>query len=86
MPADHKEIAFEAAIEQSLLTHGGFLKGDPEAFNRELALDRGELFAFLRGSQPKTWSRARSMSTLLWTVRKARHIMTSAELFGQTGA
>ena len=29
MPADHKEIAFEAAIEESLLTHGGFLKGDP---------------------------------------------------------
>ena len=57
MPADHKEIAFEAAIEESLLTHGGFLKGDPEAFDRELALDRGELFAFLRDSQPKTWAK-----------------------------
>ena len=57
MPADHKEIAFEAAIEESLLTYGGFLKGDPEASDRELALDRGELFAFLRGSQPKTWSK-----------------------------
>ena len=57
MPADHKEIAFEAAIEEGLLTHGGFLKGDPEAFDRELALDRGELFAFLRGSQPKTWAK-----------------------------
>ncbi len=57
MPADYKEIAFEAAIEESLLTHGGFLKGDPDAFDRELALDRGELFAFLRGSQPKTWAK-----------------------------
>lgn len=57
MPADHKEIAFEAAIERSLLTDGGFLKGDPEAFDRELALDRGELFAFLRQSQPKTWAK-----------------------------
>ena len=57
MPADHKEIAFEAAIEGSLLTHGGFIKGDPEAFDRELALDRGELFEFLRGSQPKTWAK-----------------------------
>ena len=43
MPVDHKEIAFEAAIEESLLTHGGYLKGDPEAFDRELALDRAEL-------------------------------------------
>ena len=61
MPADHKEIAFEAAIEESLLTHGGFLKGDPEAFDRELALDRGELFAFLHESQPKTWAKLESL-------------------------
>ncbi len=27
MPADHREIVFEAAIEESLLTHSGFLKG-----------------------------------------------------------
>lgn len=47
MPADHREIAFEAAIAESLLTHG-FLKGDPEAFDRELAPDRGELLALLR--------------------------------------
>jgi type I restriction enzyme R subunit len=57
MPADHKEIAFEAAIEERLLTHGGFIESNPEAFDRELALDRGELFAFLRSSQPKTWAK-----------------------------
>ena len=32
-------------------------KGDPEAFDRELALDRAELFTFLRDSQPKTWAK-----------------------------
>ena len=57
MPVDHKEIAFEAAIEESLLAHGGYLKGRPEAFDRELALDRAELFTFLRDSQPKTWAK-----------------------------
>ena len=36
---------------------GGYLNGDPEAFDRELALDRAELFAFLRDSQPKTWAK-----------------------------
>ena len=61
MPADHKEIAFEAAIEESLLTHGGYRKGDPEAFDRELALDRAELFAFLRDSQPKAWAKLESL-------------------------
>ena len=57
MPVDHKEIAFEAAIEESLLTMAAICKGDPEAFDRELALDRAELFAFLRDSQPKTWAK-----------------------------
>jgi type I restriction enzyme R subunit len=57
MPVDHKEIAFETAIEESLLTHGGYLKGDPEVFDRELALDRGELLTFVRDSQPKTWAK-----------------------------
>jgi type I restriction enzyme R subunit len=57
MPVDHKEIAFEAAIEESLLTKGGYLAGDPLAFDRELALDRTELFAFLRDSQPKAWAK-----------------------------
>jgi type I restriction enzyme R subunit len=56
MPVNHKEIAFETAIEESLLTHGGYLKGDSETFDRELALDRAELFAFLRASQPKAWT------------------------------
>ena len=56
MPADHKEIALEVAFEQSLLAHGGLLKGDTEAFARELVLDRSELLAFLHGSQPKTWA------------------------------
>ena len=31
MPVDHKEIAFETAIEESLLMHGGYLKADPLA-------------------------------------------------------
>ena len=57
MPVDHKESAFEAAIEERLLAHGGYLKGDPEAFDRELALDCAELFNFLRDSQPKAWAK-----------------------------
>lgn len=57
MPVDHKEIAFETAIEESLLMHGGYLKADPLAFDRALALDRVELFTFLRDSQPKTWAK-----------------------------
>ena len=32
-------------------------RATPLAFDRELALDRAELFAFLRDSQPKTWAK-----------------------------
>jgi type I restriction enzyme R subunit len=61
MPVDHKEVAFEAAIEDSLLARGGFTKSDPDEFDRTLALNRGQLFAFLRESQPKTWTKLESM-------------------------
>ena len=33
MPSDHTEKAFESAIEEHLLTVGGYLKADPEAFD-----------------------------------------------------
>jgi type I restriction enzyme R subunit len=57
MAVNHKEIAFETAIEDGLLTHGRYTRGDPEMFDRELALDRAELFTFLHDSQPKTWAK-----------------------------
>ncbi len=35
MTTNHREIAFEKAIEDSLLSKGGYEKGDPAVFNRE---------------------------------------------------
>ena len=37
MPVDHTERAFEAAIEDHLLTQGGYAKADPATFDRERA-------------------------------------------------
>lgn len=39
MTIDHREIAFEDAIEQHLLTVGGYEKGDERNFDRERAID-----------------------------------------------
>ena len=36
-----KEKAFEEAIEEYLITKGGYIKGNPKNFNRELALAYG---------------------------------------------
>ena len=54
---DVKEKRFEQDIEEYLLTHGGYQKGNPAAFNREKALDTGTFLSFIRTSQPKQWER-----------------------------
>jgi type I restriction enzyme R subunit len=57
MTVSHKEIAFEAAIEHSLLTDGGYRVGNPAEFNATLGLTPSLIVEFLRDSQPKEWAR-----------------------------
>jgi type I restriction enzyme R subunit len=52
----HTEETFEAAIEQHLLSKGGFEKGDPLTFDRELAIDKPTVLRFIRASQEKAWN------------------------------
>lgn len=55
MPIDHRERAFEAAIEHHLLSSAGYSLGNPASFNRELALDPTSFLAFVKDTQPETW-------------------------------
>ncbi len=55
MPADHTEKAFETAIEDHLLSGGGYLKGDPDNFDRERAVDPTVLIPFIQETQPEAW-------------------------------
>ena len=50
-----KEKAFEEAIEQYLISEGGYTKGNPKNFNREFALDTETLIEFVKKTQPKKW-------------------------------
>lgn len=54
---DYKEKRFEQDIEEFLTTHGGYIKGDPKAFDRKLALDVNTFVSFIKTSQPKAWER-----------------------------
>ena len=54
---DYKEKRFEQDIEEYLTTHGGYIKGDPKAFDRKLALDVNTFVSFIKISQPKAWER-----------------------------
>lgn len=51
------EKQFEADIEASLLSAGGYEKGNPSAFDRHLALDKETFIDFIKISQPKKWAR-----------------------------
>lgn len=54
---DYKEKRFEQDIEEYLTTKGGYIKGNPKAFDRKLALDVDTFVSFIRTSQPKAWER-----------------------------
>ncbi|MEI8102779.1 MAG: hypothetical protein WCG61_04540 [Chlorobium sp.] len=45
-----KESDFEHSIEQSLLQHGGYSKGDSLGYNKKLALFPDEVVAFVPDS------------------------------------
>ena len=49
------EKAFEEAIGHSLVTNGGYVRGDAAQFGREFALDTQTLFKFIQGTQKETW-------------------------------
>jgi len=51
----YKEKAFEEAIEQSLLTDGGYIKADPANFDRERCIDPTVIIPFVQETQFKEW-------------------------------
>lgn len=53
----HTEATFETAIEDSLLTEGGYTKGDPMGFDPQRAFWPATLVSFLKDSQPDSWGR-----------------------------
>lgn len=51
------EKQFESDIEYSLLTYGGYAKGDAKVFDRTVALDVATLISFVKATQPKSWEK-----------------------------
>jgi len=52
---DHREIAFESAVEHSLTTAGGYEKGDPALYDRARALHPHLVLDFVQSTQSKSW-------------------------------
>lgn len=51
----HTEIKFEEAIEEKLITHGGYTKGDPSTYDIDKALFPSDVIAFISETQSKKW-------------------------------
>jgi type I restriction enzyme R subunit len=58
MPGKHTEGAFEAAIEQGLLSRG-WAAGKPSAFDPERAVTASDFLAFVKDSQGTLWESLR---------------------------
>ena len=52
-----KEKNFEEAIEQYLITQGGYTKGNPADFNKATALDEQTFLTFIKTTQPQQWAK-----------------------------
>ncbi len=52
-----KEKNFEEAIENYLITKGGYEKGVPEHLNRANALDEDTFLKFIQTTQPREWEK-----------------------------
>ena len=52
-----KEKNFEEAIENYLITEGGYEKGVPEHLNRATAMDEDTFLRFIKTTQPREWEK-----------------------------
>ena len=80
MVVDHKEGAFEAAIEASLLEDGGYVKGDATEFAPNLALTPSTLVTFLKDTQPDSWAK---LQTIYGTDVETKVVQTIAKNLDQ---
>jgi type I restriction enzyme, R subunit len=56
VPVDHKEKAFESAIEHHLIASAGYTKAEG-LFDQERALDATQFVPFVKEAQPDTWKK-----------------------------
>lgn len=56
MPVDHRERAFESAIDDYLVRKAGYDRGDKDSFDQVKCLDPNVLLSFIKETQPAAWA------------------------------
>ena len=83
MSQETKEKDFEKHIESHLISPaGGYLRGAPEAYNKELCLCPDDLVAFFRDTQPKEYSKLESQYGTATDDKICQNISTEIGKFG----
>ncbi|ABO34951.1 type III restriction enzyme, res subunit [Methanococcus maripaludis C5] len=54
---EYTEKRFEQDIEESMLTNGGYIKGDKSSYSAERGIDLSKLVEFIKTTQEKEWDR-----------------------------
>ena len=57
-----KEINFETTIEQDLIKNRGYVKGDRNDYDPELAVFPKAILQFIQTTQPKLWTRIQDLN------------------------
>jgi type I restriction enzyme R subunit len=57
----HSEAAFESLIEEHLLAHGGYVRGEAAAYDPHRGLLPADLLGYVEATQPKVWAKQRQI-------------------------
>jgi type I restriction enzyme, R subunit len=82
MTGIHTEQTFEEAIEHELLTNGGYTKGTPETFDREIAIDIPTFISFLKQSQPDKWEKLQTIHGSNIKINVTKRLVKELQLRG----
>lgn len=77
----HTENTFEEAIELSLLSEG-YEKGNPDSFDRDLAIDKTTVLRFLQSSQPDQWKQLSDIHGSLTEEKVIERLIKELDLNG----
>jgi type I restriction enzyme R subunit len=80
----YKEKTFEAAVEEHLVAHG-WHQGDPKNYDRKLAIDPTEFFAFIADTQLNTWEKLIQSAGGDETKTRARVVARLVDELGRRG-
>ncbi len=83
-PGAASEYTFESAIVSELAGHLGWAEGGQSHYDRELALDKAELFTFIGATQAEDWDRIRDSFKDANAAQRefARHLAAQIDKYG----